>query len=98
MATLSIAEFNQLGDGTEGVTAQIAKHPPLATQVVSYTTATNSAAFQSTTRYLRLASDADLYYSLTGTATANSIYLAAGQIEYIGVDSSDTLSAYDGSS
>ncbi len=65
----------------------IALEPALATQVVSYSTSTQSAAFNARTRFVRLHTDAicSIEFGTNPTATTSTRRMAAGQTEYFAV-------------
>ena len=71
---------------------------PVATQVVTYTTATATAAFDTNTKWLRINVDATAHIAHSGTATANSPRYAADSTTYMKVPDSGSLSIYDGTS
>ena len=104
MATAYIEEYSGAG-GTTGILGQdgmTARQPASANTNVTYTTATQSTAFQATTRLIRLqASKTTVLHFAIGanpTATANSPYIPAGDHEYFGVEGGHKVSCYDGSS
>lgn len=78
--------------------AQVMK--PGATQAVTYTTSTQSTAFDDATRIVRIIADADVYlaFGSSPTADANSIKLPANTVEYFEVDAGFKVACYDGSS
>lgn len=66
---------------------------PISTEkLATSSTAASAAAFASDTTVVRLISDQPCFYSLDGTATTSSAYLPSNYIEYIKVDTADTLS------
>ena len=73
---------------------------PNSTQAVTYTTSTQSAAFGSSTRMIRVIADTDVYlaFGANPTATANDIRVPANQVEYFGVNPGEKVACYDGSS
>lgn len=105
MAVLHISEYNAIhktnvgddpvsGDGV----AQTIKEPSITTQAISFTSAESSAAFNDSTRIVRLVSDTQCYivFGAAPTATANSMLLPALGVEYFGVNPGDKISVYDG--
>lgn len=102
MATLCIVEYSVVTGVGGGSVIQAAKVPPLATQKVSFTTATSSTRFQDSTTFIRVVSDADAYieFGTDPTATSSSMLLPSGVVEYFGIDleNAPLLSVYDGSS
>jgi len=97
MATLWISEYQDMGNAGGGI-AQLAKEPGVTSQTVTYTTATASTAFNGDTRFIRVIADAAVYLNFAGTATAASLYIPSGQVEYFAVNAGSTVSAYDGTS
>ena len=75
MASLWVTEYNSPGD------MPVAKEPAVRTQVVSFTTTTQSAAFSDDTRCVRLIADADchLLFGLNPTATTSGQKVISGQ-------------------
>lgn len=97
MATLYVTEY--LGARAPG---PIAPADPLAEQTVTYTTSAASSAFNASTTVVRLVSKTDAYiaFGTNPTATASSMLLPAGVVEYFRVEQSSSykVAAYDGSS
>lgn len=101
MATLWISEYDEIGKDSYGSKAQVASEPSNTTQTVTYTTTTQSAAFNPSTRIIRVIADAAVYleFGTNPTATATSLYLPSGQVEYIGIKGATIkVAAYDGTS
>lgn len=102
MATLLITEFQYAGsDGAMG-SLPVPMEPPLAEQSVSFTTATQSSAFNGSTRFVRLIATANCHvaFGTNPTATAAKQKLIADQ-EYwrcLPPGATYKLSVYDGSS
>ena len=84
MAVCYIAEFADLAhlDG-----CPVAQMPPLAEQTVAIGAEADSAAFNASTRYIRVQNDAicSIAIGLTPTATTSSLRLPADSTEYFGV-------------
>jgi hypothetical protein len=107
-ATCKISEYRDLILDANGRIVPVAQEPALATQSVTYTTSSASAAFNDETRYVRIVCDAKAHFIFTrdGTnATASSPYLSADVSEYFGIQrapraTTQTLKVefYDGSS
>ncbi len=97
MANLRISEFE--GDG-RGSLLPIAQEPVVAAQNVSFTTATQSAAFSARTNYVRLAADTNCHvaFGADPTATANDEPIYANSPEWRRVNPGDKVSVYDGTS
>lgn len=87
MATLYIAEFESITPTSEGGSAQVSRAPPIAEQTVAIGASTQSAAFNRSTRYVRLHSDGicSVAFGANPTATTANMRLAAGATEYFGV-------------
>jgi hypothetical protein len=90
MSKLYISEYARItqasGPGTAAV--QAPEEPPVATQVVDFTSgAAQSAALNAKTRFVRLHSDAacSVRFGAAPTANANDPRLAAGQTELRGI-------------
>jgi len=100
MATLHIAEFITMPKDAKGNTLQIGLMPPSTTQVVTYTTTTQSAAFGTETRFIRVIASAaaHLVFGANPTATATAPWVAASTAEFFAVVPGQKLAAYDGSS
>jgi hypothetical protein len=90
MSKLYISEYARVtqvsGPGT--AVLQAPEEPPIATQVVDFTSgAAQSAAFNAKTRFVRLHTDAicSVRFAANPTATVNDARLAAGQTELRGI-------------
>ena len=103
-ATCKISEYVVIVTDPEGRWVPVAEEPALTTQTVTYTTSTQSAAFNASprTRFVRIVCDAKahLVFGTNPTATANSPYVAADTPEYFGLALGGTwkVAFYDGSS
>jgi hypothetical protein len=80
MAKAYIAEFIGVNEGSPS-------QPPIATQVITFTTTTQSAAFNARTTLVRIHVDAisSVEFGSNPTATTSSSRLAANQTEYFAV-------------
>jgi hypothetical protein len=88
MPILFITEFAEEQIGPAGRVGQMPLEPPLAEQAVSFGASTQSSAFNSKTRFVRLHTDTNcfLVFGTNPTAvTSTSGRLAANQTEYRGV-------------
>lgn len=89
MATLYIAEFGDATVTNTGAVMPTAKTPPLVEQTVAIGGASAaSAAFSSSTRFVRLQADAvcSVAFGTAPVATATNARISANQIgEYFGV-------------
>lgn len=84
MATLYVTEYAALGADIGGSRAPVAVEPAVTTQTVSFTTTTQSNAFNSSTRFVRLISTADchLLFGSDPTATTSHQKVAANAVEW----------------
>ena len=100
MATLHVTEFTAMPIDANGNVLQIGKMPEKTTQVVTYTTSTQSAAFSSETRFIRVIASAaaHLAFGANPTATATSAWVPASTAEFFAVVPAQKVAAYDGSS
>jgi len=90
MSKLYISEYARVtqASGPGNAVVQAPEEPPVATQVVDFTSgATPSAAFNAKTRFVRLHTDAicSVRFAANPTATVNDARLAAGQTELRGI-------------
>lgn len=100
MANLYITEFANLVTDEKGNLIPAGKMPPRAEQKVTYTTSSQSAAFNQQTELIRVIADADVHlkFGSNPTATAANILVKANAPEYFGVVPGQKVAAYDGSS
>jgi len=87
MATLYVAEFVSVG-GTSNFGVQGAQVAPVAEQTVSIGgSSTPSNAFNASTTFVRIHTDAicSIAFGTSPTATTSKMRLAAGQTEYFSV-------------
>ncbi len=101
MAVLQITEYAELARDRQGNQVPVGKEPAIASQTVTYTTSTNSSAFDNKTRFIRVYADTRAHIAFgsgTQTATATNTRLAADAAEYFGVIGGQQLAAYDGTS
>lgn len=101
-ATCVVGEYGMLSDALNGETVQVAQGL-ITSQAVTYTTSTQSSAFNAATRFIRVVCDAKAHFkiSITGanpTATANDQWVGADAPEYFGVVAGQKIAFYDGSS
>jgi hypothetical protein len=90
MTKLYISEYARMtqASGPGNSVVQAPEEPPLAVQVVDYTSgAAQSAAFNAKTRFVRLHADTicSIRFAANPTATANDPRLGAGLTEYRGI-------------
>lgn len=97
MANLYITEFSSQGvdGGSKAPVVPVPQMPPLAQQVVTFTTTTQSAALNASTRFVRLIADADCHIEVGSnpTATTSSMKLISGQPEYFGIGPGQKIAA-----
>lgn len=84
MANLYITEYAQIGVDSISRGVMSPQEPPLAEQVVSFTTSTQSAAFNADTRLVRIHTDAacHILFGANPTATTSKQKLIAGQTQF----------------
>jgi len=88
MAILFITEYAEEQIGPAGRVGQMGLEPPIAEQIVTFTSSSQSSAFNSKTRFVRLHTDTNcfLVFGTNPTAVTNtSGRLAQNQTEYRGV-------------
>lgn len=86
MAKAYISEYEQVPQQA-GVLIQCGYEPGITTQVVTFTTTTQSAAFNAKTKFIRVHVDAICSYAFGDdpTATTSTPRMAASQTEIFGV-------------
>lgn len=88
MATLYIAEIVDVALSRHGSPPELAQVPPVAEQTVAIGgSSTQSSAFGSTTRVVRVHVDSicSIAFGTNPTATTSTMRMAAGQTEYFAV-------------
>ena len=98
MSLLDIREYTTLAKDQDGRPLAAGQEPAAAGQQVTFTaTAGQSAAFGSTTRFVRLHANGNcrILFGDNPTATATSPRMAAGASEYFGVAPGQKVSAID---
>lgn len=95
MSTAYVTELTTLA--TKAANAQIAQMPPIAEQKVSFTTTTQSSAFNAATRFIRVhpTSICSIAIGSNPTATTSTMRLAADAVEYFGVTAGDKIAFVD---
>ncbi len=98
MATCKISEYANLAKDAAGKTVMAAREPAIATQTVTYTSSTASAAFNAETEIIRVIADAKAHFVVGAapSADADDPYVPADTVEYFGVQSGDKIALYDG--
>ena len=95
MAKIWITEYTELPTDANRAAPQIAATPSITTQVVTFTTSTQSAAFNANTKFVRVIADANCHvlFGANPTATTNSMRMVADAAEYFGVVAGQKLAA-----
>lgn len=91
MAKAYVTEFTALA--TRVTDAPIAQAPPVAEQTVTFTTTTQSSAFNAATRFIRVHTDSicSIAIGSNPTATTSTMRMPADTIEYFGVTAGDKI-------
>lgn len=101
-ATCKISEYREMPDDDNGEVTPVAQEPAVTVQTVTYTTTTQSTAFNNSTHFVRIVCDAKAHFEFgtNPTATANDPYVPADAPEYFGVTPGQSIEVafYDGSS
>lgn len=94
MATLYIAEYADMGEGGKGQQIPIAGNE-ITTQTVTYSTTTQSAAFNKATRFIAITSPGIFSYAIgsSPTATTSKFRVPADAIIYLTVLPGDKIAA-----
>lgn len=95
MATLFVCEYN-VESWSAPVALPASPEPAVATQKITFTTSTASAAFGATTRYVRVIADADFYFAFGAAptaATTSGAFMKANTVEYFRVNPGDKVAA-----
>jgi hypothetical protein len=100
MATLHIQEYSRLGADADGERIQAGSEPAVNSQTVTFSTSSQSTAFNKSTRLVRVVatSDAYLVFGDNPTATASGMKIAQDTAEYFGVKPGQKVAVYDGTS
>lgn len=87
MATAWVTEYRDVKSVLRSGPAGLPKTPSVANQTVTYTTTTQSNAFNSLTNYIRFVSTSNCHILINAdpTATTSTTYVPAGAVEYFGV-------------
>ncbi len=90
MATAWISEYDSMPHSLNG---QIAPEPPIAAQTVSFTTTTQSNAFNAKTRYIGITADAAFHFLVGAnpTATTSKMRRPADDLYFCAVQASDKI-------
>ncbi len=97
MAKLNITEYRDVRETPVGY-SQAPLEPAIAYQTLTFSTTTQSLAFNSLVRVIRVISDVNCYISIgeDPAATTSRTFLEAGEAELFGVHPGHKISAYDG--
>jgi len=102
MATAYIREYRFICRDEGGNVIQAGLEDGYTTgQTVSYTTSTQSAAFQDTTRFVRISCDAEAFLDFgpnPTAATTDGVNVQLDTPEFFGVQPGQKVAVYDGSS
>lgn len=96
MAILSIREYSHLAEDHRGNVVPVGMEPAVAGQSVTFTTTTQSAAFNASTRFVQLEVDANAYLDFGTNPTAvagDGFKLPAGVVVFVGVRPGDKIAA-----
>lgn len=98
MAKLHISEYG--GIVHQGGVVPALSEPGITSQAITFTTSTQSAAFNANSRVIRIVSDTPCYlkFGSNPTATNDDIYLPAGQLDHFFIQPGDKVAVYDGTS
>lgn len=95
MATLWISEYATMALDSFGKPLPLSPEPPLAEQTVSFTTTTQSNAFNAQTRFIGVISSAACHVLVGSnpTATTSKKKIPADQLIYFAVRGGDKIAA-----
>lgn len=96
MSLMYITEYKEMGYA--GEPAQIPQEPPLAVQVVSFTTSTASAALNPDTRFvsIQLSANGHINFAKSPTATTSTSRIhEANAVSFHGVDPEIKIAAIE---
>ena len=93
MANLYVTEYSRVASADYGSGIQAGLEPPVTQQKVSFTSSTQSSAFNSDTRLIMVHTDANCHIEIAEnpTATTNSRRLPAGSTVFYGIPNNLTL-------
>lgn len=96
MSILYVSEYITLAQSQAGI-AMCGQEPGLDQAPVTFTTTTQSAAFNAQAKFVRVYSDGDCHiaFGANPTATTSNKKLTAGQAEYFGVTGGHKVAAVD---
>lgn len=94
MTKVYISEYATMPTDSRGAIIPVPAEPPLATQIIDYTSGVASKTLGAQTRFVRLQNDSICSMSFTGTnATTSDARSPAENIEFKGVQPSSVISA-----
>lgn len=95
MANLIVTEYASLGSDIGASRVPVAAEPAVTTQTVTFTTTTQSNAFNASTRFVRLIADANchLLFGPNPTATTSHQKVTANTVEWRAVNPGDKVAA-----
>jgi hypothetical protein len=99
MATAFVTEYFRLSKDANGGRVAAGKEPANTTQSITFSSSTQSAAFQASTSVIRIwvSSQAHVKVGANPTADANDTPLSAKNPEYFGVNPGDKIAIFEGS-
>tara|TARA_R110000751_G_scaffold40814_5_gene96356 strand:+ start:6060 stop:6359 length:300 start_codon:yes stop_codon:yes gene_type:complete len=98
MTTLFIQEYTNLANDGHGQIVQAGKEPAVASQVVTFTGTTASAAFAASTRLVRISATGNCHLKFGATAPTaltSHMKMMANVPEYFGVSGASFVAAID---
>jgi len=100
-ATCTVTEFVRLPQDPGGNVLDLGTLPPVASQRVTYTTSTQSTAFNAVSNFIRIQCDAAAHFAVGAnpTATVQDPRIPGGGVEYFFLSSRGVeIAFYDGTS
>ena len=87
MSTLYITELKATGNSDSGSQMQVASQPGVTSQKVTFTTTTQSTAFNASTKFVRLhpKNNCHVVFGTNPTATTDDMPMLADSVEYFAV-------------
>lgn len=96
MAVLYIQEYSRIAGDADGHHVQAGFEPAVTSQAVTFTTTTQSAAFNTATKFIRVFSDTACYVKFGSNPTATTatdMPLAANTAEFFAVVAGQKIAA-----
>lgn len=93
MSNATVTEYKSVAPGDAGTRLPAVHEPYIASENVSFTTATQSSVFQTTTKFVRISAIDACHYAVGTNPTADTgdPYLAAGSSVVIGVPAGQSM-------